>query len=49
MRGWTLADHAECWWAGSNQIMPARGTTAWTMMYEQWAEWAFSDLRGKES
>ena len=42
-----LSDHAELWWTKQGKELPARGTPEWQSMYETWATWAFSDLRGE--
>ena len=40
----TLADHAEAWQRERGEDVPKKGTPEYTSMYEEWAEWAFSDL-----
>ena len=43
-----LALIAEAWWVRQEKkIVPERGTPEWDAMYEQWTEFAFSDMRGK--
>ena len=45
----TLADHAEYWCREQGKQVPARDTAEWQAMYEAWATWAFSDLRGEDT
>ena len=45
----TLADHAEYWCREQGKQVPARDTKEWQEMYETWATWAFSNLRGEET
>jgi len=40
----TLADHAEAWQRERGEIVPARESSAWAAMYEQWIEFAFADF-----
>jgi hypothetical protein len=44
----TLADHAEAWCKEQGNEVPARDSDEWQRMYETWATWAFSDLRGEK-
>lgn len=41
----TLADHAEWWTREQGREVPARSTTEWDMMYQDWIAFAFDDLR----
>jgi hypothetical protein len=43
----TLAEHAEAWWREQGKVVPPPDSAEWQTMYEEWVEFAFSDMRGK--
>lgn len=44
----TLAEHAEAWQRENGREVPPKDTPEYTAMYEEWVEYAFSDLHTED-
>jgi len=45
----TLEQHAEEWWEELGNQVPPKDSPEWTIMYEEWIDYAFDDLMRKET